>query len=210
MAQNGHHGRAERRPLSRVEQTSIERCKMSGDDPKQTSAGRTEAEWPDVAPSVRRHALVGKFLDRPLVLGKMRNAHAAQYVRRYVVVADDLYTIAPRVEKIEKLTGQRLHSGIRERLADRIPVIDHESKMTAVVGGLGAALLEREELIAQIDESRGLAPTANLEVEQAAVKCERLLDIADLEGDMVETDGARFLAPAWGLSDNQGSHHVVI
>src|SRR5262245_22320734 len=32
-AQNGHHGRAERRPLSGVEQTSIERCKMSGDDP---------------------------------------------------------------------------------------------------------------------------------------------------------------------------------
>src|SRR5262245_65655244 len=37
-AQNGHHGRAERRPLSGVEQTSIERCKMSGDDPKRTNA----------------------------------------------------------------------------------------------------------------------------------------------------------------------------
>jgi len=32
MARNGHHGRAERRPLSGVEQTSTERCKMSGDD----------------------------------------------------------------------------------------------------------------------------------------------------------------------------------
>jgi len=28
--------------------------------------------------------------------------------------------------------------------------------MTAVVGGLAAALLQREELIAQIDEGRGL------------------------------------------------------
>jgi len=36
MARNGHHGRTERRPLSGVEQTSIERCKMSGDDPKPT------------------------------------------------------------------------------------------------------------------------------------------------------------------------------
>jgi len=36
MARNGHHGRAERRPLSGVGRTSIERCKMSGDDPKQT------------------------------------------------------------------------------------------------------------------------------------------------------------------------------
>jgi len=38
LARNGHHGRAERLPLSGVEQTSIERCKMSGDDPKRTLA----------------------------------------------------------------------------------------------------------------------------------------------------------------------------
>ena len=65
--------------------------------------------------------------------------------------------------------------------------------MTAVVGRLGAALLKRKELIAQIDEGRGLAPAAQLEVEQAAVECERLIDVADLERDMVETEGARFL-----------------
>src|SRR5262245_9507012 len=64
--------------------------------------------------------------------------------------------------------------------------------MTAVVGGLGAALRQPQELIAQIYEGRGLAPAAQLELEQAAVKGQRLLDVADLEGDMVETDGARF------------------
>ena len=65
--------------------------------------------------------------------------------------------------------------------------------MTAVVGGLGAALLEREELIAQIDKGRGFAPAAKLEIEQATVKRQRLIDITDLKSDMVETDGARFL-----------------
>ena len=65
--------------------------------------------------------------------------------------------------------------------------------MTAVVGGLGAALLESQELIAQVDEGRGLAPAAKLEFEQATVKRQRLIDITDFESDMVETDGARFL-----------------
>src|SRR5262249_33392877 len=52
--------------------------------------------------------------------------------------------------------------------------------------------LQRQELVAQIDERHGLALAAQFELEQATVKCQRLLDIADLEGDMVETDGARF------------------
>ena len=82
----------------------------------------------------------------------MRQSHAAQHVRRLreldVFVADDLYSVAPRVEEIEKLTGQRVDAGLRQRTADRVLVINHEFKMTAVVGSLGVALLEREELIA--------------------------------------------------------------
>ena len=57
----------------------------------------------------------------------------------------------------EKLTGQRVHARLNQRVADGAHVIGHGSKMTTVVGGLGAAPLEREELIAQIDEGRGLA-----------------------------------------------------
>ena len=65
--------------------------------------------------------------------------------------------------------------------------------MTAVIGRLRAALLQRDELVAEIDERRILALAAQREVEQAAVERESLLDIADLESDVVETDGARFL-----------------
>ena len=43
--------------------------------------------------------------------------------------------------------------------------------MTTVVRSLRAAFLEREELIAEIDESRVLALAAQFEVKQASVEC---------------------------------------
>src|ERR1700694_5286987 len=65
--------------------------------------------------------------------------------------------------------------------------------MTPVIGSLSAPLLQREELIAEIDESRVFTLAAQLEVKQAAVECQRLFDVADHESDVVETDSARFL-----------------
>src|SRR6266849_1789638 len=90
----------------------------------------------------------------------MGETHAAQHVRRLgeldVVVADDLYPVAPGVAEIEERARQRLDARRRQRAADRVLVVDHDTEM-------------------------------------AAVERQRLLDIADLESDMVETDGARFL-----------------
>src|SRR5262249_50599588 len=146
--------------------------------------------------SARGHALVLKLLDRALVLRQMGEPHAAQHVRRLgeldVVVADDLYPVAPGVAEIEEPTRQRLDARRRQRAAHRVLVVDHETEMAAVVGALDAALLQREKLIAQIDERRGLALAAQFELEQASVERQRLLDIADLDSDMVETDGALF------------------
>src|SRR5262249_23265234 len=142
--------------------------------------------------SARGHALVTELLDRLGVLGEMGEPHSAQHVRRFgeldIVVADDLDAIAPRIEEIEKWTGQRLEPRRRERAAHRVLVVDHESEMAAAVGRLRAAFLQREELIAQIDERRGLTLAAQLELEQTAVEGQRLLDVADLERDMIETD----------------------
>jgi hypothetical protein len=58
--------------------------------------------------------------------------------------------------------------------------------MTAVVGRLLAALLQRDELVAEIDEGVGVAPAAQLEREQATVEGERGIDVADLQRHMVE------------------------
>src|SRR2546423_727220 len=126
----------------------------------------------------------------------MRQPHAAQHVQRLgeldVVVADDLDAIAPRVEKVEKPAGQRLNARVSQRFADCVLIVDHQSKMAPVVSALGTALLEREELVAQIDEGRGRALTPKLEIEQSTVKSQSLFDITDLESDMVEANGARF------------------
>jgi len=93
----------------------------------------------------------------------MGEPHPTQHVRRLgeldVVLADDLYPVTPGVAEIEERTRQRLDARRRQRAAHRVLVVDHETKMTAVVGALGAALLQREELIAQIDERRGRATT---------------------------------------------------
>jgi hypothetical protein len=73
--------------------------------------------------------------------------------------------------------------------------------MMAVVGGLGTALLQRKELVAQIDEGRSLTLAAKFEFEQATVEGQSLFDVTDLEGDMIETDGTRFLCSPILLGD---------
>src|SRR5215468_6181747 len=106
--------------------------------------------------SLRRHALFGQLLDRVLVLREVGEAHAAQHVGGLgeldVVVADDLDAVAPGIAEIEEAPGQRLDAGLGQRLADRFLVVDHQPEMTAVVGRLRAALLQRDELVAEIDE----------------------------------------------------------
>jgi hypothetical protein len=63
--------------------------------------------------------------------------------------------------------------------------------MTAVIGGLFASRLQCDELVAKIDEGHRLTLATQLKVEDAAIECQRFLDIADFQRDMVEADGAR-------------------
>src|ERR1700686_1432540 len=126
----------------------------------------------------------------------MRQSHAAQHVRRLgeldVVVADDFYAVAPRVEEVKKLARQRLDACVGQRLADCVLIVDRKSKMATVISGLRTTLLEREELVAQIDEGRSAAFAPKFKIEQSAVENQSLFDITDLEGYMIETNGARF------------------
>src|SRR6185312_11260194 len=100
----------------------------------------------------------------------MRQPHAAQDVWRFgelnVVVADDLHAVSPRVEEIEEPARQRLDARRCQRRANGFLVIDDEAEVSTLVGGLGPTLLQREELVTQVEESRGLARTAQLEMEE--------------------------------------------
>src|ERR1044072_5892677 len=139
----------------------------------------------------------------------MFQTHAAQHVWRLgeldVVVPNDLDAVAPRVEKVEKPARQRIDAGLSQRLADCVLVVDHEAKVAAVVSGLGTTFLQREKLVAQIDEGRGVALAPKLELEQSTVESQSLFDIADLESDMIETNGACFSWLGDGNSDREST-----
>jgi len=64
--------------------------------------------------------------------------------------------------------------------------------VATIVTGLLAAFLKGKKLIAQIDEGSMLALAAQLEFEQAAIEGQSLLDVADLERDVVQSDSAGF------------------
>jgi hypothetical protein len=55
---------------------------------------------------------------------------------------------------------------------------------------LRSALLQCEELVAEIDKSRSAALAAKFEVEQSTVKSQSLLDITDFQRYVVQTNGA--------------------
>src|SRR6266508_2377439 len=89
-------------------------------------------------PSARGHALVAELPDRLLVFRQMREPHSAQHVRRFgeldIVIADDLDSVAPGVEEIEKGNGQRLDARGRERAAHGVCVVDLERDMVETQG----------------------------------------------------------------------------
>src|SRR5262249_18510862 len=119
-----------------------------------------------------------------------------------VVVADDLDAVAPWVEEIEEAPRQHLDAGFPQGAAHSLLVIDHQSEVPTVIGGLPAALLKGEELVAEVDERGVVAPAAQLEIEQPTVEFQRRVDVADLDRHVIETDRAGF--PGLG----HGSLHV--
>jgi len=126
----------------------------------------------------------------------MAQTHAAQHVgclgELDVIVANDLYAVAPRIEKIEKRPWQGLNARIGQRFTDRILIIDHKAKMATSVGRLGPALLQCEKLVAKIDEGRSAALAPKFEIEQSTVEGQSLFNVTDLKRYVIETNSSRF------------------
>ena len=98
----------------------------------------------------------------------MLQAHAAQDIGGLgeldVVVADDLDAVAPGIAEIQERPRKRIHACIEQLSADGFLIVDNKAEVTSVVGALAAAFLERDELIAEIDESRALALASQREM----------------------------------------------
>ena len=66
--------------------------------------------------------------------------------------------------------------------------------MAPVVGRLRAALGERDELVAHLEERHPGDAAAQLELEDRAVELERRVEVADLERDVVDAEQPGALA----------------
>jgi hypothetical protein len=126
----------------------------------------------------------------------VRKAHATQHVGRLgeldVVVTDYLHAVAPGIAEIKERTIEQANARCLECLAGRRLIVDDEAEMPAIVRRLLAAFLQRDELVAQIDERHRVALAAEFEPEQPAVKCQGFLDVPDLERDVIEAHQAWF------------------
>jgi hypothetical protein len=63
--------------------------------------------------------------------------------------------------------------------------------MTSIVGGLCTALLERNELVSQIDERHRIAFASKFKIEQLTVESQSRFDVTDFESDMIEIHSPR-------------------
>src|SRR6185312_327537 len=127
-----------------------------------------------LAPLTHRHPFFRQLPFRAFVLGQLRQPHAAQNVWSLgeldIVVAHDLDAIAPRVAEIQKRTVDRLYPRGLEGSARRLLVVDNEAEMPAVISGLFASRLQRDELVPKIDEGHRLALVAQLKIKDAAIE----------------------------------------
>ncbi len=98
--------------------------------------------------------------------------------------------VPPGVEEVET-TRTGMHD--REALALHCgphggDVVDDEAEMALVVSRLSAALHERDELVAHVDEGGPGHAAAQLEIEQTCVQRERGVDIGNLERHVIHPD----------------------
>src|SRR5438094_1500205 len=145
------------------------------------------------------HALVGELLLCLVVLAE-REAHAAHHIGRLreldVRVLDDFEPVAPRIEEIEERAFDKERAGGLRQLDDGAAVVDDKAEMplldaiNRVVGHQGHV----DELVAHVDEGVALALAAQFEIEDLAVPSESLVDVADLDRDMIDTNESRLLS----------------
>src|SRR5215212_5015648 len=163
--------------------------------------------------SVRGEALSSQFLQGVLGLLQLAEVHPLEYVWCFgeldVGVLHYLPAVAPRVEEVEAPAGQDLHVHLSKRSPHRPPVVHHHPDMAMLVRPLAAPLGEGDELVSGVDERHAAPAPAQLHLEEAPVKLEGLLDVADLDGDVVEPyePGVRSHAPILSARrDLVGSH----
>src|SRR5581483_9408404 len=108
-----------------------------------------------------------------------------------VAVVDDLDVVAPRIVEVERAARADAHAGFGERLARSFLVVDYQAEVPGLIRRLGAPGGQRDELVAHVDERHTAAVAApQLELEEAPVPGQGVVDVPDLQGDVVDADQA--------------------
>ena len=111
--------------------------------------------------------------------------HTLRLRELHLAVFHDLPLISPRVEKV--VTADHLRPRGSRAPNDRRLVVDDEAVVAGCEGLVCA--LERDELVAHIDERHPATSTAQLEaVHEASEELEHLVDVSDLHSHMVDAD----------------------
>jgi hypothetical protein len=102
-------------------------------------------------------------------------------------VLDDLEEIAPGVEDV---VSPYLRAGFAGSGQSPLAVVDDDPDVALLIRRLRPPFRERDELVAHVDERHPPPAPAQRQLEDPGVEVERLLDAADLEGDVVDADEA--------------------
>ena len=113
----------------------------------------------------------------------------------HLVVLHDLDAVAPRIVEVEASAARYVDARLEQRAARLLLVVDDEAEVPRAVRLLRAALHQRNELVAHVDERHPSPAASQLELEESSVELERLVDVADLERDVVDADESGQSAP---------------
>ena len=98
--------------------------------------------------------------------------------------------IAPGSTEVETAAGQDLDAAASSAAVTLSQVIDDEPEVALLVGRLRRPFGESDELVADVEERHPRDAASQLVLEDLAVELQRLLEVADLERDVVDTDQA--------------------
>jgi len=151
-----------------------------------------------------RETLRAELVERPLGLLEPVEPHPLEDPRRLreldVAVVHDLKVIPPRVAEV--VVADHLRAGLSRGGECRLTLVHHEPDVAVLVGRLRAAAGNGEELIAHVDErDRVAVASPQREVEDPAVEVEGLVDVADLDRHVIDSDESRH--------GNQATRHGV-
>src|SRR5215204_1441360 len=146
---------------------------------------------------VRAHASPGQNPSFAAPPGHPRSSSGArgsslEYVRCFgeldLRVLHHLPAVAPRGEEVQSSPRQDLDGQLLERPPHHPLVVYYHPDVAVLVARLLSSLREGYELVPGVDERHAGAAPAQLHLEEVPVELEGLLDVADLEGDVVEPD----------------------